>query len=229
VIISHARITPSRDVVLSRNIHPPDGVQGTSVVAEPEAEWRSWMVAARKGDEGAYRKLLAALAPRLRALARAGLARAGRPTADAEDIVQETLIALHVNRHTWDESQPLSPWVRSIARHKVIDALRRRGSYGQVAIDDIVETLAAEEPDEGVPTRDVLRLAATLPQGQRTVVESIVVEGLTTRETADKLDMSEGAVRVSLHRGLKALGAAFRAAEDITTREPARQRAGTGP
>jgi RNA polymerase sigma-70 factor, ECF subfamily len=163
------------------------------------------MIAGLAGDETAYRKLLGEVAPRLRAQARAGLARAGRPPADAEDIVQETLIALHVKRHTWDPGAAFGPWLRGIARHKLVDALRKRGAHGHVPIDDLTEVLPAPEEDGGMPARDVLRHAERLAPGQRAVIEQIFVKGHDNAGAAGALGMTEVAVRVQLHRALKSL------------------------
>lgn len=169
------------------------------------------MIAAMAGDEGAYRRLLAEIATRLRSFARKGLARAGRSTADAEDVVQETLLALHVKRHTWNSAEPLGPWVHGIARHKLIDTLRRRGVAGVVPLDDLEDSLAAPEVNSNLPVSDVLRHANALAPGQRAVVRAIFVDGSTTAEAAQTLGLSEGAVRVQLHRGIKALAALVRA------------------
>jgi RNA polymerase sigma-70 factor (ECF subfamily) len=169
------------------------------------------MIAAVAGDEGAYRRLLTEIAPRLRSFARNGLARAGRSTADAEDVVQETLLALHIKRHTWNPTEPLGPWVRGIARHKLIDVLRRRGASGAVAIDELADSLAAPEQRSSLPARDVLRHTDALAPGQRAVVRAIFVDGSSTAEAALALGLSEGAVRVQLHRGIKALAALVRA------------------
>src|SRR3954465_7310225 len=100
------------------------------------------MRAAVAGDEAAYRRLLGAVAPVLRAMARRGLARAGQSPDQAEDIVQEILLAVHLKRHTWDVSAPFAPWLFAIARNKLIDMLRRRGRRVFVDIDDFSETLA---------------------------------------------------------------------------------------
>ena len=90
-----------------------------------EVEWAARMHAANSGDAAAYARLLRALLPVLRSLARKAVAR-GAMEVEAEDIVQETLIAIHLKRHTWIETEPLGPWIRAIVRHKLIDALRRR-------------------------------------------------------------------------------------------------------
>ncbi len=167
------------------------------------------MRAARRGDEAAYRAFLADASAWLRGYARAGLNRAGRSTGDAEDIVQETLIALHLRRHTWDEAQGVGPWLRGIARHKLIDALRRRGSHGHVPVDDLAEVLPAPAPEAALPEGDILRMAAALPEKQAAIIQATFVEGQRAAEIGSRLGMSEGAVRVALHRALKALAAKF--------------------
>lgn len=167
------------------------------------------MRAAMTGDAAAYNRLLTSLTPAIRSVARRGLARAGLVVEDAEDVVQETLLAIHLKRHTWDQSMPLGPWVRAIARNKLIDAMRRRGRRNQVPIDDVIDTLAA---DGGEPTPLPGRLDAhlqSLSDRQQSVVRSISLDGASIRETAVKLNMSEGAVRVALHRGLAALAVKF--------------------
>jgi RNA polymerase sigma-70 factor, ECF subfamily len=178
-------------------------------VSQRDLDWGDLMRAANKGDAAAYNRLLTSLAPALRSIARRGLARAGLSVDDAEDVVQEILLAVHLKRETWDPSLPLGPWVRAIARNKLIDAMRRRGRHVIVPIDDFAETLAG---DTAEPTPVPVRLdehLGSLPDRQRTVVSSISLEGASIRETATKLKMSEGAVRVALHRGLAALAAKF--------------------
>lgn len=165
---------------------------------------------ANRGDAVAYRQLLVALTPRLRGLVRNGLLRAGRSPDDCEDIVQETLIAVHVKRHTWDESQAVEPWIYAIAHYKLIDFLRRRGNHGHIAIEELADVLPAEPDADADRAIDRQRLLATLPEKHRNVVQSMAIDGLSAREVADNLGMSEGAVRVTLHRALKAMGEAFR-------------------
>ena len=166
------------------------------------------------GDEAAYRRLLTALAPWLRALARRGLSRTGRGDADAEDVVQETLLAIHLKRHTWDASRPIGPWLRAIARNKLIDSLRRRGGRVDVPIDGLEDFLAADDEKPAVETRDVAPYVDGLPERQRDVVRCIINEEISIRDTAARLHMTEGAVRVALHRGLAAVARGYR--RDLT-------------
>lgn len=172
---------------------------------ERESEWTDLMRSALAGDEAAYRRLLAAIAPVLRAAARRGLARAGQPTDQAEDIVQDILLAVHLKRHTWDAEAAFAPWLFAIARNKLIDNLRRRGRRVFVNVDDFAETLPGQAPEETASPAEVESQLGTLPPRQREVLRSIAVESASIKETASKLAMSEGAVRVALHRGLTAL------------------------
>lgn len=178
-----------------------------------EKEWTLLMRAGNAGDAGSYRQLLLQLTPVLRAVARRGLFRAGMAETDAEDVVQETLLAIHLKRQTWDEDAPFGPWLWAIARHKVIDALRRRGRRIDLPIDDFAEILENNESEPSLLVADVHRHLKGLPDGQRNVVRAIAVDGASIEEAAQTLSMSRGAVRVALHRGLAALAVKFRRGE----------------
>jgi RNA polymerase sigma-70 factor (ECF subfamily) len=171
------------------------------------------MRAANRSDGVAYRTVLDALAVRLRAFACRGLSRAGRGIDEAEDIVQETLLAIHLKRHTWDEGQPLEPWVYAIARHKLVDHLRRKGFRDHVDIDDYAEILSATdgvEPERAMACADLMD---GLSPRQRDIIEGVAIQGHSAREVGERMGMSEGAVRVAFHRALKALAAAGRRGE----------------
>jgi RNA polymerase sigma-70 factor, ECF subfamily len=177
---------------------------------DQEHEWARLMRAGLAGDASAYNAVLQLLAAFLRTDVRRGFARYGRGTADVEDVVQETLLAVHLKRETWRTSEPIGPWVRSIARNKVIDTLRRSGRRINVPIDDVIEFLPAPEQTEHLTERDAVQILALLQGRQREIVQSISLEGASIRETATKYAISEGAVRVALHRGLAALAKAYR-------------------
>jgi RNA polymerase sigma-70 factor, ECF subfamily len=181
-----------------------------ALVREREDEWTSLMRSAIAGDNAAYHRLLKAVTPVLRAAARRGLARAGQPVDQSEDIVQDILLAVHLKRHTWDTSAPFAPWLFAIARNKLIDALRRRGRRIFVNIDDFAEVLPGETVAETVPANEVAAQLQSLPARQREVLQSIAVESASIRDTATKFSMSEGAVRVALHRALASLTAKLR-------------------
>jgi RNA polymerase sigma factor (sigma-70 family) len=178
---------------------------------QKEEEWAMLMRAAVKGDGIAYRKFLVEVAPAIRAMAKAGLARFGAHQDDAEDIVQETLLAIHVKRQTWDATRPIGPWIMAIARHKLIDALRRRGlGRLNVPIDDVPDAPAAANT-EFQTRHDVDRVLADLPERQRSIVKFLSTDGGgSVKETAQRFGMSEGAVRVVLHRAIRRLAALYR-------------------
>ena len=179
-------------------------------MTEHERDWASWMRAANAGDAAAYRRLLEALSGFVRGVVRRRAATSGLTAAEVEDVVQETLLAIHLKRGTWDPRQPITPWVAAIARNKAIDALRRRGRRVDLPIEDFAELLPAAESEDGVSAREAERMLGALKGRQREVVQAITVDGESVRETASRLGVSEGAVRVALHRGLASLAAAYR-------------------
>ena len=174
-----------------------------------ENDWAVWMRAAMAGDAGAYRQFLVSATPHLRALARSRCRGFGVPVGEAEDIVQEVLLAIHLKRGTWDQTRPIGPWVAAIARNKLIDVLRRR-RHITVPIEDLVDSLQAEDLTPELSARDIDTLLGHLKPQQREIVRSISLNGSSIPETADRLQMTEGAVRVTLHRALKALAVFYR-------------------
>jgi RNA polymerase sigma-70 factor, ECF subfamily len=180
------------------------------VEGSPDDPWSKMMKAAIAGDEGVYRRLLEEIGRSVRAMARGAFARARIGDADVEDAVQETLLAIHLKRHTWDPSQKLAPWVNAVARHKIIDAMRRRGARRAENIEDFEDFLAAPAEEDPHALSDAKKLIETLNPRQRDIVQSISLDGQSIAATAARLAMTEVAVRVALHRALKSLGVAWR-------------------
>ena len=168
------------------------------------------MRSAPQGDDEAYRRLLGRVTLWLRAVVRRGLAAAGRGPTESEDIVQETLLAMHLKRDTWDQTRPIEPWLRAIARHKLTDHLRRRGIRDHVDIDEMSNSLELSVQAGSASAVDARRMLDSLPERQRTIVSEISIEGRSAADVASHLGMSEGAVRVALHRALKSLAALYR-------------------
>ncbi len=171
------------------------------------------MRAALGGDETAYRRLLGEIGRAIRPAIRAAFARSRAGDGDIEDVVQETLLAIHLKRQTWDPSQKLSPWVYAIARHKAIDALRRRGVRKAEPIEDFEAVLAAPEQADPHARSDVERMMESLSPRARDIVRAISLEEQSITATATRLGMTEGAVRVALHRALKSLAAVWKATQ----------------
>lgn len=172
-------------------------------MAADEAGLSALMRAGLAGDGAAHRDLLTALAPLLRGFFRARL----RNSADSEDLVQETLIAIHSKRATYDPSLPFLPWTFAIARYRLIDHIRkqkRRGVSVDVA-DSEAELQTPSDAEAGTATRDIARLLNLLPEKQRAVIEMVKLREASVREAAEALGLSESDVKVSIHRGLKTL------------------------
>lgn len=163
-------------------------------------DWAMLLRAANAGDARAYAQFLTAVTPVIRAV----VTRRGGGV-DSEDIVQEVLLAVHTRRQTWREEDPVAPWLYAIARHKVVDAFRKRGSRIMVPIDDFAEGLPAEATVCPTEKGDIDRMISELEPKAAAVVRAIGVEGRSFAETGAAMDMTEGAVRVMLHRSLSKL------------------------
>src|SRR5512147_1785591 len=131
-----------------------------------------------EGDCEAYHRLLLLLTPALR---RAIRARAQAVGLDAEDVVQEALLALHLKRNTWVRDTPVAPWVAAIARNKIVDAHRRRGRRPEVSIDSVVETLRHEGARPDDHAHDLERGLAKLPPRQREVLLAVSLQGYSAQ------------------------------------------------
>ena len=177
-------------------------------------DWDALMHAAVGGDAKSYKALLETLPAFLRSITRRSYARFGVQPDDVEDVVQEVLLAIHLKRHTWKVGAPVVPWIMAIARNKLIDALRRRGRHVHIPLETVVDFLEAKapetQPDRQTDLHDAFRLIDTLGPRQREIVRSISVDGQAIRDVARRLDMSEGSVRVALHRSLKAMAMVYR-------------------
>ena len=171
-----------------------------------EPELRALMLAGLDGDEAAYKSLLLKLSAALRAYFKGQLARIGRSASDAEDLVQETLIALHTRRHTYDRSQPLTPWVYAIARYRLVDYLRRtKAAKMDVPVEEAEGVFAVDDVSAVDSGLDLAKLLAQLTPKMRQAIQFVKLDGLSVSEAAKRAGMSQSAIKVSVHRGLKAL------------------------
>jgi RNA polymerase sigma-70 factor (ECF subfamily) len=159
---------------------------------------------AQAGDEAAYRLALAQIAARVRGYLRRRLQ--GLPD-DVEDLVQETLLALHLQRGTYDPAVPVTAWVLAIARHKLVDLWRRRGRREDLhqALDEVDESALVHEAQSEGAQRDLGKLLDALPAAQRQAIVLTKVEGLSVAEASLRTGASVAAIKVQVHRGLKRL------------------------
>jgi RNA polymerase sigma-70 factor (ECF subfamily) len=168
-----------------------------------ETELKVLMIASLGGDAGAYRALLGDLRLRL-----AGYfhRRLQRDVDEIEDLVQDCLIAIHTRRATWDRAQALTPWVYAIARYKLVDHYRRRGRRVMVPLDDLPgELFVADASAAADARRDVAKALSSLPERTKQLLHDLKIKELSVAETATRAGMSEVAVKVAAHRGLRTL------------------------
>jgi RNA polymerase sigma-70 factor (ECF subfamily) len=166
------------------------------------------MRAGLRGDAAAYRVLLSRLSANLRAYYKGRLAHIGRSATEAEDLTQEALMAIHARRHTYDPSAPLLPWVHAIARYKLIDHLRQtRASMTELPIENAEDVLAHDDHVGTESAYDLKRLLNTLPDKMRNAIQMVKLDGLSVAEAANRSGMSESDIKISVHRGFKALAA----------------------
>jgi len=154
------------------------------------------------GDAAAHAMLLRDMTGYLRGFF---AKRLGRDAADVEDLVQETLLAIHLKRETYDTAQPFTAWAYSVARYKLIDRFRRNKVRRTEPLEDADALFAEPAAQEATTRRDLDKLMSDLPERQRKLLEDVKLAGLTNAEAAKKAGMTESAVKVSIHRSLKAL------------------------
>jgi len=163
------------------------------------------MRGAQAGNQEMYRELLLDLGPLLERFVR----RWTRDSPELDDVVQETLIAVHRARHTFDPRRPLEPWLFAIARHVAADHLRRRAARlaHEVAVERLPDVAAAHD---GEARHDLERALAGLPDGQREAFELLKLEGLSVEAGAARAGISPGALKVRAHRAYQTLKAMLR-------------------
>jgi RNA polymerase sigma-70 factor (ECF subfamily) len=172
-----------------------------------DKRWCALMRAAQDGDSVAYTLLLSELLPVLRR----AVQKKWRSPQDVEDIVQDILLSLHSVRQTYDPRRPFMPWLMTIASRRIADAARKVSarSANETTVDVMPETFADHETkkeQEVVDDRDAVRWAiATLPAGQREAIELLKLKGLSLQEASAATGKSVAALKVTVHRAVKAM------------------------
>ena len=170
--------------------------------SEPQLKAR--MIAGLDGDVAAHSSLLRAITPLLRAFFARRMA---DDAGDIEDMVQEVLIAVHTRRASYDRDRAFTPWLFSIARHKLVDHFRH--AHRHQPIDGLEDILVAEGFEQSSnAAMDVERLLQRLPRKQARAIRDTRITGLSVAEVAEQTGWSESDVKISVHRGMKALSAA---------------------
>ena len=167
-----------------------------------EVQLKVLMLAASSGDRKAYEQLLASSVVRLRSYFGR---RIGRDAADVEDLVQETLMAIHQRRASYDPALPFTAWLHAIAYYKLVDHYRRSGIRTHVPLDEADELIAADTLGPAIAAADVEKLLADLPQKQREAIRLTRIAGYSVAEAAGLTGQSASGIKVSVHRGVKRL------------------------
>jgi len=187
-------------------------IDGKDGLRAKEDRLRILLLGGLSGDAAMYQAFLKDLSAHLRAFLRKRLTRLPD---EVEDLVQESLIAIHNQRHTYDAGQPLSAWVQAIAKYKLVDFLRRRAAQDSLnePLDDELDIFSSTDAEAAEAHRDLNLLLDALPDRQRLPILHTKLEGLSVKECARLIGLSESAVKIGVHRGLKALAARIRGKE----------------
>ncbi|MBB6124614.1 sigma-70 family RNA polymerase sigma factor [Sphingobium subterraneum] len=171
-----------------------------------ETQLKAWMIGGLNGDATDQARLLRALVPLLGAFYRR---RMQERQGDIDDLIQETLIAVHTRRATYDRERLFSGWLFAIARYKMIDHFRKEGRT--CTMEGLEDILVSEGFEDASGARmDVDRLLGQLPEKQAEAIRATRLDGLSTSEAATRAKIGESDVKISVHRGLKALAARIR-------------------
>jgi len=190
-------------------------VLGTSVYAKKQGDiplqyksdeqrWSRLMVNAQAGNESDYRELLSELTQVIHGFLRNRFGNGHF----IEDCVQETLIAIHQARHTYDRHRPFRPWLFAIVRHKAIDVLRQQGTQQKTTSQyrDTQKVLGQHQQHDQVELEITnSRLLESLPKTHREVLVLTKFIGMSVAETAEKLGISQSLVKVRVHRAIRKL------------------------
>ena len=169
--------------------------------------WDAMMAAAQGGDAPSYHRLLSEVTAWLRRYYARRL-----PSAMIDDAIQDTLIAVHEKRHTYDPTRPFGAWLAAIARYKWIDALRSLNMKPTEPLDDDIPVPDHEEAITSA--RSIERLLATLKPVQSQVIRLVKLQGFSIEEASKATGQSAPLVKVNIHRGLKRLTSLLRSEAD---------------
>jgi RNA polymerase sigma factor (sigma-70 family) len=170
--------------------------------------WNRLMTAAQHGDDAAYDRLMREVSVWLSRYFHKRL-----PPAAAEDATQEALLAIHVHKQSYDTSDPMRPWLKTIARFKWIDQLR-----SHLRAPESLEDMDVPVEDHGAMTRASILLDLLLEQAkpaQAQVIRLVKLRGASVEEASRISGQSPSLVKVNIHRGLKRIGRALDSTEEL--------------
>lgn len=171
------------------------------------SDWGALMAAAQSGNAAVYQRLLGEIRSWL-----LGYYARRLPRGMIDDAVQDTLLAIHEKRHTYDAARPFGPWLAAIARYKWIDRIRAMKAAPTDSLDEDIPVAS----DEDIVTNDLSleRLLLELRPAQSQVIRLVKLEGLSIAEAAARTGQSASLVKVNIHRGLSRLKGLIRGQSD---------------
>jgi len=179
-----------------------------SASAVQPGEWEALMTASQAGHGGAYQRLLTEISAWLRRYFQRRL-----PAGDVDDAVQETLLAIHRRRHTYDPRRPFAPWLAAIAKRKWIDQLR---SMARQPSEELPADIPTDDHEAAVTSATVLAsLLDELRPMQAQVIMLVKLQGYSIDDVVQQTGMSVSAVKMHIHRGLARLTAILEKTDDI--------------
>jgi RNA polymerase sigma-70 factor (ECF subfamily) len=178
-------------------------------VYSAEQRLKASFVTGLAGNASEYHSFLSELTCHLRGYLRKRIPQLHE---DIEDLVQEILLAVHNARHTYRPDEPLTAWIHAIARYKLMDFFRTRARLESLhePLDEHDDIFAQSDDEPARARRDIGKLLGHLPDKQRLSILHVKLQGLSVTEAAQLTGLSESAVKVSIHRGLKALATRVR-------------------
>ena len=166
-------------------------------------DWETLLARANAGDGAAFGRFLTAVTPTLRTIIRSR--GAALPADQHEDILQEVLLAIHLKRQTWRADTPVRPWLYALARYKVIDAFRRRGTALHLPLSDFEDSLHDDPAPAPLSARDAETMLRQIDPRSAALVRAVAIDGQTAESAGRGLGLTAGAARVALHRAMKRL------------------------
>ena len=170
---------------------------------QQNGDWETLLARANDGDHAAFARFLQAVTPTLRAVIRRR--GDGLPADQHEDVLQEVLLAIHLKRQTWRRNAPVRPWLYALARYKVVDAFRRRGTAVTLPIEDFADVLPEENAAVPLSERDAEAMLGLIDGRSAMLVRAVMLDGKSAEEAGEVVGMSAGTARVALHRAMRRL------------------------
>jgi len=169
-------------------------------VHHDDAQWESWsrlMVRVQAGDETAYRVLLDEIGPVLYAFTRK---RVFNPSL-VDDVYQEVLMTFHKARHAYEPSRPFGPWLFTVARNSLLDALGKNRKFVERELPTENLPDRAKEPEDLGLDDGLLMALRSLPEANRRAVVLLKIKGYSLEEAAREIGITVSAIKVRAHRG----------------------------